>query len=508
MPEACDKHFPNAFQTPQRHCRFLGCFAAIAAINGICVMLYVLFQSTPQSGLTEWSALLGAGDTKRVFAHPNSLLGGVRRRAWSHFICHQTPPSRACHFQSVCWDRVEQAFVYYDEPGQLPLVHSSTGKGFDWEIRPDFVRATNDATHLGPDKTPFLPLIRARGPIPQDHVFAPEAVHVYFVSHYAENFGHAIGDDILPVYALQSMFGLLTADVKLLTPRDFAETAGDVDTAPYRRARKFLSDMAQVISDHPIGEMFVDPLYRQVSSRDQATGDSGPRRRHTCFTSLLTGHSQTGFSQDAGRYFAPLSDYMLQRAMALFPSVREAANIKHSRQRVVVIKKVGRRAILNVEELVHHLKRTFDVKVDVVNPAGMDLHEQMALALSSTLILTPEGGISFISAFVRARTPVIFVGHWVPSRNISDHLDWHVWQPARRFVPLFYDVRASEVAVLPPGNTTHPTDTDYHIHGGVTIDKLRMSRVAASGLLIAEREFDIPPPSFSMAQSSAFADLT
>lgn len=442
-----------------------------------------------------------------MFSGPSSLVGGVQRRAWSHFTCHQTPPSRACHFQSVCWDRVGQTFVYYEEPGQLPLVHSSTGNGFDWEIRPDFVRATNDATLLGPDKTPFLPLIRVSGPIPEDHAFAPEAVHVYFISHYAENFGHAIGDDILPAYALQSMFGLVTADVKLLTPRDFAETAGDVGTAAYQRARKFLGDMAQVISDHPIGEMFKDPLYRRRVSfaRNNAT-ESGPR--HTCFTSLLTGHSRIGFSHDGGRYFAPLSNYMLQRAMALFPSVREAASIKHSRQRVVVVKKVGRRAILNVEELADHLRTTFDVRIDVINPAGMDLHEQMALALSSTLILTPEGGISYISAFVRARTPVIFVGHWVPSRNISEHLDWHVWQPARRFVPLLYDVRASEVTVLPPGNTTHPADMDYHIHGGVTIDALRMSRLVASGLLIAEREFGVPPPSFSMARSSAFAAMT
>jgi hypothetical protein len=315
----------------------------------------------------------GIGKISHIFSTPDSLVGDVKRRSWSHFTCHWTAPSRACHFQSICWDRVNRTFVYYEEPGQLPLIHSSTGTGFKVKFGLDFVRSTNDASNIGgPGKSPFLPLIRLQGPIPNDHVFAPETVHVYFISHYAGNFGHAIGDDISPAFALQSIFGLLTADVKLLTPRDYAETSGKAGMPGYERARQFLREMTEIVSNHPIGEMHTDQLYRPLRPN---TKD----KRYTCFRSLRTGHSRIGFSYDRGRYLAPLSGYMIKRAMAKFPSVLKAASMQHSRQRVLLVKKMsGRRAIANVDELANRIRTTFQVRVDVINPAGMHVHEQMA----------------------------------------------------------------------------------------------------------------------------------
>lgn len=479
---------------------FLAC-SALAYLTALHAIVGTI--SRPPVCSSSPSALNVKAESSQLFSGPTNLLGKVKRRTSSHMTCHRTFGQRACHFRSVCWDRHEQTFVYYEEPGQLPLVHTATGNGSDWTIPSDFLRAANEYLLFLPiEKSPFMPLKVAPGPIPADHVFAPEAVHLYFMSHYAENFGHALGDDVLPAFALQAMFGLLTRDVKLLTPRDYAESAGSVGYPAHQRGRRFLHDLFNMISDNPIGELWNDTLYHPLNSEHPTTTVA----RHTCFTSLLSGHAKLGFLSDNDRYFSALSDYMIATAMTKFPSVHAAATKTPTRQRVLIIKKQGRRAVLNVDDLAEHLRQTFDVQVDVINPAEIETHEQMAQVLSSTLIITPAGGISFICAFVRARTPVIFVGYWSPSDRASAQLDRHVWQPARRFTDLYYDVHFKDITLLPPANLDNPGDNDYMSFGAATVDLARMSRIVASGLLIAERELDLPAHSFSMSQAHTFAD--
>jgi hypothetical protein len=470
--------------------------ARFAAASAIACVLCVLFCPIPTHSIVK------VDTTSSLFSGPNNLIGKVKQRQSSHMTCHETLGERSCHFRSICWDRVERTFIYYEEPGQLPLVHTATGYGSDWDIRKDFVRVTNEGHQLPPDKGRFMPLKVLPGPIPGDHVFAPETVHVYFVSHYAENFGHAIGDDILPAFALQSMFGLLTHDVKLLTPRDYAESAGSVGSAAHQRGRRFLHDLGKILSDHPIGEMWNDTLYRPMVPSDPKSKDA----RHTCFTSLLAGQAKLGIHRDKDRYFSSFADYMIARAMMKFPSVYAAATQKFSGQRVVIIRKKGRRAVLNIDELAEHIRKTFLVPVDIINPAEIKTQEQIAVMLTATLVITPAGGISFICPFVRARAPVIFVGHWSPTWNHSSQLERHDWEPARHVTDLYYDVHFSDITVLPPANLTNPGDHDYATYGAATVNLARMSRIVASGLLIAERELDIPAPSFSMASAQSFAD--
>jgi hypothetical protein len=122
------------------------------------------------------------------------------------------------------------------------------------------------------------------------------------------------------------------------------------------------------------------------------------------------------------------------------------------------------------------------------------------------LIVTPEGGISFISAFVRAHTPMIFVGYWSPVASSSLHIEKVAWQPVRRLNDLYYDVQPSEITILPPGNPQQPTAVDYMHYGAATVDLSRMSRLVASGLLIAERELNLDAPSYDISKLHQFAE--
>lgn len=450
-----------------------------------------------------------------IFSHATSRIGNIRPHNFSHVTCHGSNAySRVCHFQSVCWDRSERTFVYYRNPStshppaastQDPEAATAAGNDSAWRasIPGEFVAVGKFGIEQWPGlKRPqdlFLPLIERPGPIPAAAAaFAPEAVHVFFRSFWAENFGHALGDDMLPAFALMSIFGLLTRDVKLLTPNDVAQTcleAGSSDA--HRHARRILRDLAAIMYDHTIGEMSEDPMYAPASDAPLGGGGVDTIPRHTCLTSLLVGHSMTGMAYDGDRYFSAFIDHTIRSAMQQYPSVRQAAEVPLDRQRVVVIEKRGRRALLNAAELAAHIRATFRVQVSVVNPAELKLVDQVAVMLSSTLVVTPPGGISLACAFVRARTPVIFIGYWSPTNGRSELLEGYLWPHVRRIVTLHYKVRRSEVTVLPPGDANRASEWDYQFYGGTSVDLKRMTRLVASGLSVAERELPgLRVPSF------------
>ena len=77
----------------------------------------------------------------------------------------------------------------------------------------------------------YLPLVDRVGPIPLMNVSVSDhQVHIYFTSFWAENFAHALVDDIHPLFALMYAFKMASRDSVFLYPRevaDISEVAGN-----------------------------------------------------------------------------------------------------------------------------------------------------------------------------------------------------------------------------------------------------------------------------------------
>jgi hypothetical protein len=459
------------------------------------------------------------------------LVGRVKPMNHSHATCKRKlgrgsmtgGVHKICHFRSMCWDRVDRTFVYFRDPQSLPQIIDTVGLGpVDTWLDND-IQITKFVPGL---PLHVMPIVERDGPIPaHESRFGDSEVYVYFRSFWAENFGHALGDDIMPAFVLQDIFGLLTPDSVLLIP-----SLGHPRCQPnelWTRARRNLFKLAGLVSDHPIEEIDVHPSYATYQRNENGTTrDYGVHcdhnnklreclclnripvqqvdARYVCFRNLLAGHSLLGAtSHDFGFGWSRFSDYILQRAIHRWPIVA-AASQPLVKQRILVFDKTGRRRILNTQAIVDYLKAAFEVEVALIRPDNLATEVCIAETLQSSVILTPIGGISFGVAFARARSSVVFVTTWDPDKKIAYSFERHIWEQAHRFNDFYYDVKLNETTILPPGHAVNPTYDDYFYYASVTVDLARMGRVVASALTSAEHELEIPGPSFSKHMNHAF----
>lgn len=194
---------------------------------------------------------------------------------------------------------------------------------------------------------------------------------------------------------------------------------------------------------------------------------------------------------------------MIEQAMRRWPAVA-AASRPLAKQRILIVEKMGRRRVLNVPAMADYLRAAFAVQVDVIRPDTLSLQDGIVEYLSSSVIITPQGGTSFGIAFARARSSVVIVTSWDPNYNAANGLDRYLWEHNHRLTEFYYDVEPSDITILPPGNASHPSNGDWQTFGSVTVNLARMGRVVASALTSAEHELDIPTPSFSKHMNSAF----
>lgn len=182
--------------------------------------------------------------------------------------------------------------------------------------------------------------------------------------------------------------------------------------------------------------------------------------------------------------------YLLKRAADKWPNVQNAVAQKITKHHVVVLEKKGRRRILNHDALVKHLRSLYTSVVSV-EPSALSLAEQFVVAQKTTVLVTPSGAMSYLAAFMRPGAAAVFVGHWDPSKNTSDHLDQVFWRHDFTLTDLYYDVRKDEVTILPPGNITRPGFWDYRDHGSVTVNLKRITDLVASAMMSVDAKLPL-----------------
>jgi hypothetical protein len=114
------------------------------------------------------------------------------------------------------------------------------------------------------------------------------------------------------------------------------------------------------------------------------------------------GTKALGMSHPSERSWAPF----IAEIKAHF---RVEVNPKLHQQRITIFMKHGRRTLTNYEELAEHLRRRFDVQVDIWEPALYSMQEQIEYLARSTVIVSPCGGMSHGSMFLPPAASAVFV---------------------------------------------------------------------------------------------------
>lgn len=301
---------------------------------------------------------------------------------------------------------------------------------------------------------------------------------VLFESFWAENFGHALGDDALPVYALLRDFRLDKCQTGVLTKAGLARNLG----ASRPRGERFLRTFFRLLHVHPILSL--------------SETSNNPTQPLTCFHDVLAGHGTAGMMYDQDRYWSDFIALLLRNMALESKAAAQAINTRLSSQLIVLLDKRGRRRVTNIQEAASHIATTFRVLVQVVNPANMSFEEQVVLAQRTTVLITPCGGISFFAAFLKSRATAIFMGYWDPKSKRSGRMEAFIWSYVSRLNDMYYDVVEAEVIIRAPGNATRKNNDDFRNHGDITMALPKLERLVASALQHGERVFDLDQPSF------------
>ena len=391
---------------------------------------------------------------------------------------------RRCHLENVCWDRHESTFVYFldpTRPGVMPAVTMLNGKPRKISVQ----RKPGE----NKDESEFLPLVERAGPIPLANVtFSDHEVHVYFTSFWAENFGHALVDDIHPLFALMHAFKLTTRDSVFLYPREIADNVGERDR---ERASKLLNELANLISDNGILRMDTHPSFSTVAPKD-------PGPHLVCMRHLLAGSgnlenlNKLPHVQTVGSWPSFIDALLTGWRKELGLKSGEPSLRPIQSQLLVFIRKVGRRGFLNLDILDEKSRDFFGVETIVINPGEMTLAEQISIAQRATVTFSPLGGISYFNAFLREGATAIIADFWHPFAETSVTLDGYFWDRILSgHQTLRYTVEESEIVIEPPGSGTVKTWWDYRDHGATMLDLKRAMRLIDHALYKAEHVFQI-----------------
>lgn len=392
---------------------------------------------------------------------------------------------RRCHLENVCWDRRESTFVYFLDPARPDIMPATTlpnGRPRRISVKrtpPDFT-----------DGAEFLPLVERAGPIPLEKaIFSNHNVHLYFTSFWAENFGHALVDDIHSLFALMHAFKMTTRDSVFLYPRDVAD---NIWHAGWReRASKFLFELASMISDNGILRMDTHADFSWVPSNH-----SGPHLM--CMEHLLVGSGNLENLNTpphvniVGSWPGFIEAILTDWRRKFSPETGTLVSIPIKEQLLVFIRKVGRRGFLNLEALVEQARLRFGMETMVINPGEMSIMEQIAVAQRATVTFSPPGGISFFNAFLREGAVAIVADIWHLYENASFPLEGYFWDRiSTEHRTLRYHVQEHELVIQPPGNPTAKTWWDYRDNAATMLDIERATRLIDHALYTSQHVFHI-----------------
>jgi len=378
---------------------------------------------------------------------------------------------RLCIFENICVDRESGEFNFYmrnDTPPRPIMFDSRQGEISKFSHDPrGFVAVTQ--------------LAWAESPWAGDHKFTPHIVYgespaisspnstlrasnlhaLWTTWAFDDNLGHVLWEEIASIWYAMIRMNVLSENVTAM------HWPGTLPQRPL--ARKFRDAFFPAISSTPPVSFY--PYLDELGGGPPPTGV-----RYVCFDELLVGGNVRRFLQRMEWHnyaHEPLFFSLRGRILESFgldpyfiPSahqiviVNKTSSNYHSGERYQT-----HRSIYNIDEVVGQIRSKYPhTRVHVVDFKDNSIKEQLSLLLSTTLLVTPAGGISMVLPFLPDGANAIILDYlekeddWVFGTKAGESVSmeapfWNYWPHVKK---LYYQVRSKDE--LRPDDPTKSLD--------------------------------------------------
>ena len=363
-------------------------------------------SSRRHSGFSEYNCLAG---------HSTPGVEGIREAV---------AQSRMCWFRDVCLTRDRQLLFYSDPslPAEPIRVDAAIHAGFPSHL-------VNLRRYLPSGGQAFYTVQLQRAAIPSDAVWSTSPLHAIYHQFWPENFGHVLGDDVYPVFQQMRRFGLSAVrDVQVLGWLECSYSGHD--NSSRQRACENTRSLFGTLSHQPW--QHIDGFFASY------TTDSTDASALVCLEQVVMGHGLNGMYWQ-GRDWPLFIEHINQH----FPP--DTQSTRPHALSILVTRKTNRRKVVNFDEMVDYLRQVFHVPVDVWEPDQLPFDEQVRTVRQYSVLVTPCGGISFVSPFLYPGASVVYVDWFDASWNTTSQMEAYIWQHDPRLTRFHYQIRREDI---------------------------------------------------------------
>jgi len=366
---------------------------------------------------------------------------------------------RGCVFEKVCYLPNESDFVFYSRPGNvselsLPAVYDhrqGAQHTFRWRKsrgdgrNADFVALNKDV----PYKRQLTWSARTQpGPVPAGAVWA-RGVSALSAPFAPTNLGHVAWDEAFPLLAAMAQLGVYSPSLRVLRTHSCATLAKRASSSAV--CRKFAAAFLGPLTDaRAAASALQEPPTLEAEARALAGGGGG---RPVCFDKLLVGGTFDSFNREelnVGK--EPLIALYRARVLAAHGISPTAPPSSHT---ITIVAKKGRRAIANVRRVAAAVRAEFGSVAEIVltDWAGMSMAEQLRLVASTTVAVSPCGGISMLLPFLPQGAAAVLVNYMLGEGEEARHgecdpaaggcswtMEAELWRHVRHVTKVYYQV--------------------------------------------------------------------
>ncbi|KAJ3028263.1 UNVERIFIED_CONTAM: hypothetical protein HDU68_002070 [Siphonaria sp. JEL0065] len=406
--------------------------------------------------------------------HPPPLVSNKNSRRFSHFRCAgddndiDRRGERICVFENVCYNLQHKQWNYFVRPDtqRKPILFDMyRGERFDfWEEGLGFV-ALSGFTQGSTDWAPIVQTMPSPAYVSPSTTITLQNLHAIFhLAVHDDNLGHLLWEEMGMLW--YSMIRLNAYSTDLIAMHA-------VNPLPDRKLnKKFRNAFFKAFTPN-------DPVNLEeyiFAKAKSGTSPSEPAIKDVCFDQLL-----------AGGNMLRLRNRILSVHGIDWTKTPVNHRIVFTNKTETLKKNIDgglatNRGISNLAEIVTHVKKRYpSVKVDVIEWQKLGIKEQLELLQSTTLLITPSGGVSTLLPFLPEGAHAIIVDYYErtgdpwygtqPKTSVS--MEAPMWNHFPHVKKLYYQVwGAADLVSDVPGKTVEEVDWRYEVSTKINLGRL------------------------------------